>query len=99
MGAQHTPGPWYVVAADEWRASSGHHAQWGRFDISAGSNDPAAGNYYRIGSASNVNNGPENAANARLIAAAPRMFSVIERGASAGDVECIAIVEAVNGNA
>lgn len=35
--------------------------------------------------------------NARLIAAAPRMFAVIEREAAAGDPECIAIVEAVNG--
>lgn len=36
-------------------------------------------------------------ANTRLIAAAPRMFAVIERGAAAGDDECIAIVEAVYG--
>lgn len=34
-------------------------------------------------------------ANARLIAAAPRMFAVIEKGAVSGDPECIAIVEAV----
>jgi hypothetical protein len=35
------------------------------------------------------------AADARLIAAAPRMFAVIERGAAAGDAECISIVDAV----
>lgn len=40
---------------------------------------------------------PEAPANARLIAAAPRMFAVIEKGAAAGDAECIAIMEAVNG--
>ena len=38
-------------------------------------------------------------ANARLIAAAPRMFAVIEKSAAAGDAECLAIVEAVNGRA
>jgi hypothetical protein len=36
---------------------------------------------------------------ARLIAAAPRMYIVIEAGATAGDIECMAIVEAVNGRA
>ena len=43
-------------------------------------------------------NGQQNAeANARLIAAAPRMFTVIEAGAKSGDAECVAIVEAVYG--
>ncbi len=35
--------------------------------------------------------------NASLIDAAPRMFQVIEAGARAGDFECIAILEQVNG--
>lgn len=69
----HTPGPWYAATADEWRTASGEHAQWGRFDISAGSNDPAADNYYRVASVSNVNNSPQNQANAKLIAAAPKL--------------------------
>lgn len=41
----------------------------------------------------------EARANARLIAAAPRMFDFVERAALAGDSEAIAIVEVVNGRA
>jgi hypothetical protein len=69
----HTLGPWYAATADEWRTASGEHTQWGRFDISAGSNDPEAETYYRICSVSNVNNSPQNQANAKLIAAAPKL--------------------------
>lgn len=72
-GLGHTPGPWHATTADEWRTASGEHAQWGRFDISAGSKDPEAENYYRIASVSNVNNSPQNQANAKLIAAAPKL--------------------------
>ena len=72
--SNHTPGPWHAATADEWRTASGEHAQWGRFDISAGSNDPAAENYYRIASVSNVNNSEQNQANAKLIGAAPDML-------------------------
>ena len=49
-GLGHTPGPWHAATADEWRTARGKHAQWGRFDISAGSKDPEAENYYRIAS-------------------------------------------------
>ena len=38
------------------------------------------------------------AANARLIAAAPRMYEKIESIARTGDAEAIAILEAINGN-
>jgi len=69
----HTPGPWHAATADEWRTAGGEHAQWGRFDISAGSKDPEAETYYRIASVSNVNNSPQNQANAKLIAAAPKL--------------------------
>lgn len=38
------------------------------------------------------------AANARLIAAAPRMYEKIESIARTGDADAIAILEAINGN-
>lgn len=41
--------------------------------------------------------GETEIADARFISAAPRMFSVIEKGAAAGDTECISIVKAVYG--
>ena len=77
--SNHTPGPWHAATADEWRTASGEHAQWGRFDISAGSNDQAAENYYRIASVSNVNNSDQNQANAKLIAAAPDMLEALRK--------------------
>ena len=39
------------------------------------------------------------AANARLIAAAPTMFSFIEKMAAGGDTEAIALMGAINGTA
>lgn len=75
----HTPGPWHAATADEWRTASGEHAQWGRFDISAGSKDPAAESYYRIASVSNVSNSDQNQANAKLIAAAPDMLQALRK--------------------
>lgn len=72
--SNHTPGPWHAATADEWRTASGEHAQWGRFDISAGSKDPDAENYYRVASVSNVNNADQNQANAKLIGAAPDLL-------------------------
>lgn len=75
--SNHTPGPWHAATADEWRTASGEHAQWGRFDISAGSKDPTAENYYRVASVSNVNNSEQNQANAKLIAAAPDLLHAL----------------------
>lgn len=77
--SNHTPGPWHAATADEWRTASGKHAQFGRFDISAGSNDPAAENYYRVCSVSNVNNADQNQMNAKLIAAAPDMLQALRK--------------------
>lgn len=74
---KHTPGPWHAATADEWRDANGRRVQYGRFDISAGSNDPEAANYYRIGSVSNVNNLEQNQANAKLIAAAPELLAAL----------------------
>lgn len=64
-----TPGPRFVKPADEWTTNDGHHAQWGAFNISAGSSNLASESYYRIGSVSNANNSLANSANAMLMAA------------------------------
>jgi hypothetical protein len=40
---------------------------------------------------------PEDEANARLIAAAPSMYLIIEKHARLGDIECIELLEAING--
>lgn len=79
--SNHTPGPWHAVPADEWRTANDEHAQWGRFDISAGSNDPAAENYYRIAGVSNENDSEQNQANAKLIGAAPDMLDALRKAA------------------
>jgi hypothetical protein len=82
--SNHTPGPWHAATADEWRTASGEHAQWGRFDISAGSNDPAAEDYYRVASVSNVNNADQNQMNAKLIAAAPDLLAACKEAIDSG---------------
>lgn len=81
----HTPGPWYVSDADEWHMASGAHAQFGRFDVSAGSCDLSSDNYYRVCSVSNVNNECQNVANARLIAASPDLLGALEMVRDADD--------------
>ena len=70
----HTPGPWFMKPADKWTNTMRDFAQWGRFDISAGCDDPMKPNYYRVGSVSNINDAPQNEANARLISAAPELL-------------------------
>ena len=75
---QLTPGPWQVTCAEEWRTASGEHAQFGRFDISAGNADPAATAHYRVASVSNVNNSGQNRANALLISAAPDLLAALQ---------------------
>lgn len=72
---RHTPGPWLMTPANKWTSESGAFVQWGQFNISANSDDPMAGDYYCIGSVSNVNDAPANEANARLIAAAPELLA------------------------
>lgn len=73
-GLGHTPGPWDWMPADRWSSvPHGDHVQWGEYRISAGGTDERAESYYRIASVSNVNNSPQNQANAKLIAAAPKL--------------------------
>lgn len=70
MSATHTPGPWGIAPADEWRTASGQHAQFGEFRIDAGS--------YRVATVSNANNDAQNKANAALIASAPDLLDMAE---------------------
>ena len=41
---------------------------------------------------------PPGAANARLIAAAPSMYKLIDKYAKLGDTECVNLLEAINGS-
>lgn len=70
MAGKHTPGPWGIAPADEWRTASGQHAQFGEFRIDAGS--------YRVATVSNANNAAQNKANAALIAAAPDLLEALK---------------------
>jgi hypothetical protein len=92
MSAQFTPGPWQ----SEHRR--GPHGMWNTEVFCAKGEAIATVCWYPMPTVNGVT-GTYREANARLIAAAPRMFAVIEAGAKVGDAECIAIVEAVNGNA
>ena len=40
--SQHTPGPWFVTPADDWRDSDGRWVQYGSYLISAGSDTISA---------------------------------------------------------
>lgn len=63
--------PYFMKAADPWTSADGRHVQFGRYDISTGSHDVEAENYYRVASVSNINNSPVNLANALLFNEAP----------------------------
>lgn len=71
-----------------WRADHKAHCR-----VLAGENDTVA----TTGCQSDLIDQWE--ANACLIAAAPTMFSYIEKRAAAGDVEAVAILEEINGTA
>jgi len=84
--SKHTPGPWTVGASDhnpaQIMSASGSVAQ-----------------VYGVPLHILIEDAPEGwgLSNARLIAAAPRMFARIEALAADGDPEAVAIMEAVNG--
>ena len=88
MTAQHTPGPWEVADClmnedERWV----HSSELG--GVIAGVwpwGDDEVGEQQRE-------------ANARLIAAAPRMYDYISARADTGDAEAVAILEAIHGNA
>lgn len=92
--SKYTPGPWIArrVDSQEWH-------------IDAPNGDPTLGHVKWSGLAvygcDDFRQGGDIVAeaNARLIAAAPRMYAVVERGAKAGDEECLAILEEINGSA
>ena len=69
LAAGPTPGPWVSSPSDLWSTPSGKFCQWGRYLISAGSKDVQVDDYYRIAAVSNINDKPENKANADLIEA------------------------------
>lgn len=111
MMSKHTPGPWAADAeemqheADEifsvsiWAAGpEGDRPLIATVSAFSLLSEERDGTEYVTTDAPSDDKLAEAKANARLIAAAPRMFAVIEAGAKAGDTECIAIVEAVCGD-
>lgn len=83
MSAKHTPGPWVI----DWNLS--------RLDVFSSDGARLVASLRRSAFSDGLDKSA--IANARLIAAAPRMYAVIEAGAKAGDAECIEILEAING--
>ncbi len=79
--SKHTPGPW--VWGEDYRGLFG-----------SGPNNEVL-SWYAYEGMHLIQGNTE--ANARLIAAAPRMYAVIEAGARAGDAECLAIMDQVEG--
>ena len=74
-----TPGPWWVGPANEGVGIGIHTTAWTIADMCR-----------------DVPELDRNAeANARLMSAAPRMYTVIEARAAAGDIECMAIIKAI----
>jgi hypothetical protein len=83
MSRQHTPGPWRARLKSEKTWNVGVYTESG---------DEVA--HIAVKGALTA---ARRDADARLIAAAPRMLSVIEKYAAAGDSECSAILEVING--
>ena len=80
---KHTEGPWVV---DSELELNGTYV----FGASATTGEPYCVCEMRIGSTTE--------ADARLIAAAPTMLTIIEKHAALGDSECIMLLEAINGS-
>lgn len=88
---KHTPGPWELIGPMGTEHLHGAEPWfWVSADRTLHLRVAACSDGYVVG---------ENEANARLIAAAPRMYARIEMLASEGDAEAQEIVEAVNGRA
>jgi len=92
MSAQHTPGPWKW-----WDKSTGRPERYDLCKLIAANGKRIFGGYGGEGFSA-IGKTPEDEANARLIAAAPRMFDRIALLAADGDLEAIAILESVNGS-
>ena len=83
---KHTPGPWFT-----------HREGYSTVYIEARS---GGGVLQEVAACGPTKAGPEQQeANARLIAAAQAMYAFIEQEANGGNVEAIAILEAINGRA
>jgi len=84
----HTPGPWFIPEQES------------QYGIRVASVHPVRSPGTRsVRTVATVKLGEQDLSNARLIAAAPRMFDRIAKLAAEGDAESLAIMEAVNGNA
>lgn len=81
-----TPGPWSVGNTDPLL-----------FGRKQGNGTEPIGFVYGPAFHERSEVGQRALANARLIAASPRMYEVVKRGALAGDTECLSIMEAIDG--
>lgn len=89
----HTPGP--------WRVEEGERLIWGNCQddaprISGGYPVAEARTKWQSGNWAKRPDADEAQANARLVAAAPTMFSYVQERAEEGDPKAIAIMEKIN---
>lgn len=79
--SKHTPGPWRV--SDTFPNTVIHHKY-------------GDGNWGMLCRVQSVIHGDAEQANAQLIAAAPQMYTYIEKQANMGDTEAVKLLEAIN---
>lgn len=96
MGNSFTPGPWKVIIDDDGNPLSGRPSVVAsdELDCAIVHWDGFVQEFWR-----SARGDKEIHANAKLIAAAPTMFSFIEKMAAGGDTEAIALMGAINGTA